>query len=101
LGLMESCECLGVHGASVWGGGRSSNLAGGSCRDGVHRGFTFKLALDGDKEMLKHLGKEVLGQGNGDQKDDDGKEKPQFWLPVFKKIGEKPGEVGNEKGEKA
>src|SRR5690606_16396325 len=43
LGLMESCECLGVHGASVWGGGRSSNLAGGSCRDGVHRGFTVEL----------------------------------------------------------
>src|SRR5690606_38369060 len=46
LGLMESCECLGVHGASVWGGGRSSNLAGGSCRDGVHRGFTLNQVFD-------------------------------------------------------
>src|SRR5690606_5081325 len=62
LGLMESCECLGVHGASVWGGGRSSNLAGGSCRDGVHRGFTLERTKELKPNMSVEEVKSILGE---------------------------------------
>jgi hypothetical protein len=50
----------------------------------------YNAAVTGDRDMLKLLGKEVLGQGSGES--DDEKIQQVIILPALKAIGEKPSE---------